>query len=86
MIPRPFPDHHPFRAIDLAFGDDLAVLMTEKDAVKCRTFARPDHWFVPVDAEPGPVFGRRLLQLLETVRPAAEGAAVSTHHRNPRDG
>jgi len=44
-----FGDHHPFVAADLAFGDDAAVLMTEKDAVKCRPFADERMWFVPAE-------------------------------------
>jgi tetraacyldisaccharide 4'-kinase len=50
-IRHPFPDHHRFRAGDLAFDDQLAVLMTEKDAIKCRDLAIERHWAVPVDAE-----------------------------------
>jgi tetraacyldisaccharide 4'-kinase len=46
-----FPDHHPFAPADLDFGDGLPVLMTDKDAVKCRRFARPNWWRVPVRAE-----------------------------------
>ena len=46
-----FPDHHPFAPVDLDFGDGLPVLMTDKDAVKCRRFARPNWWRVPVRAE-----------------------------------
>jgi tetraacyldisaccharide 4'-kinase len=46
----PFPDHHPFAASDLEFADADAVLMTEKDAVKCRRFANESHWELPVDA------------------------------------
>lgn len=46
----PFPDHYQFRAQDVCFEDDYAVLMTEKDAVKCRAFADVRHWYVPVDA------------------------------------
>lgn len=49
----PFADHHPFVAQDLAFGDDMPVLMTEKDAVKCAAFATPQHWSVPVHAQIG---------------------------------
>ena len=45
-----FPDHHPFAAHDLSFGDDLPVLMTEKDAVKCASFADPRLWSVPTTA------------------------------------
>lgn len=47
----PFPDHHVFTATDLHFDDDLPVLMTEKDAVKCRSFADSRHWYVPVEAQ-----------------------------------
>ncbi|QAU23904.1 tetraacyldisaccharide 4'-kinase [Dyella sp. M7H15-1] len=51
VIPHPFPDHHAFVPADLAFGDGLQVLMTEKDAVKCQAFAQKDWWSVPVKAE-----------------------------------
>ena len=61
----PFPDHHRFRAADLEFGDELPVVMTEKDAVKCRPFARPGHWYLPVRAVLPEDFGERLLARLE---------------------
>ena len=47
----PFPDHHAFRAADLEFADCDFVLMTEKDAVKCRHFGRRDLIAVRVEAE-----------------------------------
>jgi tetraacyldisaccharide 4'-kinase len=47
----PFPDHHPFTAADIAFADARAVLMTEKDAVKCESFADERCWYLPVRAE-----------------------------------
>ncbi len=47
----PMPDHHPFKPGDLNFGDDLPVLMTEKDAVKCAAFADSRCWYVPVTAD-----------------------------------
>jgi tetraacyldisaccharide 4'-kinase len=47
----PFPDHHAFRAADLEFAECDFVLMTEKDAVKCRHFGRRDLIAVRVDAE-----------------------------------
>lgn len=46
-----FPDHHAFVAADLVFDDDLPVLMTEKDAVKCRAFATERCFFLPVRGE-----------------------------------
>ncbi|HJR11256.1 MAG TPA: tetraacyldisaccharide 4'-kinase [Rhodanobacteraceae bacterium] len=51
VIAHPFPDHHRYTAVDLEFGDGLPVLMTEKDAVKCRAFAKENAWAVPVTAE-----------------------------------
>jgi tetraacyldisaccharide 4'-kinase len=50
VIEHPFADHHPFAPRDLAFGDALPVLMTEKDAVKCASFADPRLWSVPTAA------------------------------------
>ena len=51
VIEHPFSDHHPFTAGEIEFGDTHPVLMTEKDAVKCRSFARAGTWSVPVRAE-----------------------------------
>ena len=47
----PFLDHHAFVASDLRFSDDDPILMTEKDAVKCKNFATERMWSVPVVAE-----------------------------------
>ncbi|MEO7324262.1 MAG: tetraacyldisaccharide 4'-kinase [Dokdonella sp.] len=51
VIAHAFPDHHAFVATELMFGDELPLLMTEKDAVKCAAFAQPNFWCVPVRAE-----------------------------------
>ncbi|HBE92790.1 MAG TPA: tetraacyldisaccharide 4'-kinase [Gammaproteobacteria bacterium] len=48
IIEHRFPDHHAYKAADLEFSDDLAVIMTEKDAVKCLSFASPDWWSLTV--------------------------------------
>lgn len=50
VLEHPFPDHHRFEEKDLSFSDSLPVLMTEKDAVKCRGFANQNLWYVPVNA------------------------------------
>jgi tetraacyldisaccharide 4'-kinase len=50
VVPHAFPDHHAYAAEDLNFRDDDPVLMTEKDAVKCRAMALPHWWAVPVRA------------------------------------
>lgn len=47
-----FRDHYAYTANDFAqFGEDC-ILMTEKDAVKCRDFAKPNWYYLPVDAQP----------------------------------
>lgn len=45
-----FPDHHPYTAADLNFDDCDAILLTEKDAVKCGTFADDRYWVLRVNA------------------------------------
>ncbi len=66
VVRHPFPDHHHFRARDIAFDDQVPVLMTEKDAVKCRDFADERHWYWPVSAQPEAGLEQALLQRLET--------------------
>ncbi len=61
VIEHAFPDHHPFTAEDLSFGDDHPVLMTEKDAVKCGPFAAPGWWLVPTEAVFAQAQARELL-------------------------
>lgn len=61
VIEHAFADHHAFAPADLAFADDLPVLMTDKDAVKCRPFAQPHWWRVPVHAELPAAFHDALL-------------------------
>jgi len=59
-----FPDHHAFTQHDVTFPDADFVLMTEKDAVKCRKFAAECHWALRVDAEVDGALGERVLQKL----------------------
>ncbi len=60
-----FPDHHAYRPNDLAGTDDV-LLMTEKDAVKCRRFARDSFWAVTTHTECDSEFGASLLELLRS--------------------
>ncbi len=50
VVPHAFADHHDYRREDFDFGSPLPVLMTEKDAVKCRAIAKPGWYSVPVSA------------------------------------
>lgn len=65
-----FPDHYRFQRSDISFSGFGPVLMTEKDAVKCMTFAGEQHWYVPVKAVPETGFSERLLERLrEKIKP-----------------
>ena len=56
LIMHKFEDHHKFELTDLSFGDSLPVIMTEKDAVKCRLLnpelIHENFWFLDVEIEP----------------------------------
>ncbi|KAF1684963.1 tetraacyldisaccharide 4'-kinase [Pseudoxanthomonas broegbernensis] len=64
VVPHAFADHRAYTAADLDFGNDLPVLMTEKDAVKCAAFADERCFSVPVDAELPAAFWIALLDRL----------------------
>ena len=55
-IAHAFADHATYSAASLEFSPSLPLLMTEKDAVKCRAFAKSDWWYLAVDARPSPAF------------------------------
>lgn len=59
-----FPDHYKFQSSDISFPDSEPVLMTEKDAVKCMSFAGKQHWYIPVKAVPETGFAEQLLERL----------------------
>ncbi len=70
VVPHPFPDHHPYAPEELTFGQDgLPVLMTSKDAVKCRRFADARMWEVPLEVELDPRLPERLFSLLPSPTP-----------------
>ncbi|MEH6607669.1 MAG: tetraacyldisaccharide 4'-kinase [Pseudomonadales bacterium] len=63
-----FPDHHNFTASDIDFAEKVAVVMTEKDAVKCFSFADKRHWYLSVSVDLDPQF---LDDVLTQIRAAA---------------
>ena len=64
FVAHEFPDHHAYTAQDLAFPAGAAVLMTEKDAVKCRSFAGDGCYMLRVEAVPDPAFADFLLKAI----------------------
>ena len=65
VTPHAFPDHHPYTVADLAPCDGHDVVMTEKDAVKCRGFANARWWVLKVDADVDLEFRDALLHGIE---------------------
>lgn len=59
-----FADHHLFSEADLRPWTNRRLLMTEKDAVKCRAFAADNWWALSVEADLPQDFLSRLLTLL----------------------
>jgi tetraacyldisaccharide 4'-kinase len=50
FVPYYFPDHHPFKLSDFTHMN-RPIVMTEKDAVKCRAFSTDTMYCLPVEAQ-----------------------------------
>ena len=74
-----FVDHHDFKASDLPVG---RVLMTEKDAVKCRDFAHEDCWYLPVQANLSEAFTEKLLTKLRCITNNSNGTNNNINNTN----
>jgi tetraacyldisaccharide 4'-kinase len=57
----PLDDHHRYRDNPFARRNSEAVLMTEKDAVKCARFAEARMWAIPVFARIDPMLVQAIL-------------------------
>jgi len=69
FIPHPFPDHHRYKMNDLAFSDQLPLVMTEKDAIKCKRLAfdeasKKKQWFLRVTTKVSSELKHALLELI----------------------
>ena len=65
-----FPDHHNFTVADFEQqGIDTyqPVVMTEKDAVKCREFAKNNFWYLSVEVNLESQFVKRLIEDIRQV-------------------
>ncbi len=51
IIEHAFVDHHSYTQDDFSDWHEQCIIMTEKDAVKCRDLSLPDAWVISVDAE-----------------------------------
>lgn len=67
VVEHPFPDHHPFTEEDIRQPDGALVIMTEKDAVKCRQLNCPGCYVLQVSAILPDSFKQSLLQRIAVV-------------------
>lgn len=67
LIEHAFPDHYTYSVQDVTFADALPILMTEKDAVKCRAFAKPQHWVVGAQVIVSETFVKKFADLVKGV-------------------
>ncbi len=74
VIAHPLGDHHRFTGRELRFDDELPVLITEKDAVKCSGLILPNVWVVPAEAQLPQSFADALHQRLCEIRAGSGGA------------
>ncbi len=61
-----WPDHHVFNGEEFIFDDDLPVIITAKDAVKCSELKNDKVWVLDVSAQPDEAFfdelGKKLME------------------------
>lgn len=60
-------DHHHFDGGELFFDDDLPVIITAKDAVKCKAVNNDKIWVLDVEAIADPIFLKGLLEQVRRV-------------------
>ena len=67
IIKHEYPDHYEFSARDIEFNDESLVIMTEKDAVKCRSFAGENCYYLKIGVQMTRAFEHRLNVLLKDI-------------------
>ncbi len=65
LIRHALDDHHAFGKTDFAFDDQIPIVLTEKDAVKCHSIAPSNTWVLPIRAVPTPASAERLDTLID---------------------
>ena len=71
IVRHSFPDHYKFREQDLYFSDGLPIIMTEKDAVKCKKLVgklKCDAWYLAIEAKLPEAFGEDIVKKLGEVK------------------
>lgn len=73
FIAHAFPDHHAYCKEDFIFKDNYPILMTEKDAVKCKSLSLKDAWVVSLEVNLPPSF------IDQIIRKMKHGPKITRH-------
>ncbi len=65
--PHGYADHHAFTADHIRFQACDAVVMTEKDAVKCERFADHRHWVLQIEAQVDDALAQQITERLSRI-------------------
>ncbi len=79
IIEHPFADHHRFQLDELTFGDDIPVVMTEKDAIKVQKLGpsviHDEFWYLEVEVQLDESF---VDQVMARIFPTKSGAEIQS--------
>ncbi|MBX3709388.1 MAG: tetraacyldisaccharide 4'-kinase [Gammaproteobacteria bacterium] len=67
LVTHIFPDHYHYQPCDLDFADSLPIVMTEKDAVKCSSFANERCWYLSITAKINAKLEQAIIKKLKTL-------------------
>ncbi len=62
-----FPDHYQFHPDDLVFSNNLPIIMTEKDAVRCSNVVYKNLWYLKVDVDISTSFVERVAESIKKI-------------------
>ena len=68
IVEHAFPDHHSYVKEDFQFGEELPIIMTHKDTVKCLQFMTDDMYYLSIDADVDIAFWEKLFADLKALK------------------
>jgi tetraacyldisaccharide 4'-kinase len=68
IISHAFPDHYLYSRNDFDFAESDFIIMTEKDAVKCLSFADERFWYLKVNVHVSEMLEISLLKKLQAIK------------------
>jgi tetraacyldisaccharide 4'-kinase len=83
LVRHVFPDHYLYLPHDIDFKDNLKVMMTEKDAVKCRAIVNEHYWYLRITAKINNRLEQAILLKLKSLEACDEHKKAFTNTSDP---